>query len=107
MGCGSCAAAAARAAANRRPAARITPEEQIELNNNCEFNNTTLQNFKSKLNWFKESGRYLAKGVSAATLNRYIGVTLTSINIKNKCQYRDILFQIQDLVNVIINEQNA
>lgn len=107
MGCSGCAAAAAIAAANRRPAIKITPEQLVEINANCEFSQSMLQNFKSKLVWYKDSGKYFSKGITPAVLNRYIGLVLTSINIKNKCTYRLELFQIQDLVSIITLEQNV
>lgn len=102
--CGQCAAAAARAAANRRPAApkKASVEEINALNADCPFTNTILQNYQTKIVRFRDKGKYLSLGITAAIINRYIGVLKTSINIDQKCTYKDILYQIQDLVNTII-----
>lgn len=108
MGCSTCGRSAAmRAASSQALKLATSPSVQSVVDPNCPYTQEMLLNFKSKLIWFKDSGKYLTLNLTPGVLNRYIGLVLTSININNKCTYQTELNNIQDLVNTITLLQNG
>jgi hypothetical protein len=76
----------------------------------CDYTNDMLKDFNNKLVWFKNKALYVKYGVKAGTLNKYIGIVLTSLNISDKCMYKNILDQAAGLVDLIVSiqaEQNV
>lgn len=67
----------------------------------CDYDNTILNAQLNKLNWFKDNGLHVKYGYKPALINKYLGIVLTSININNKCMYKDILDDITKLVTFI------
>jgi len=80
-------------------------QQSIVSNVDCIYNNTNLLDFKNRLIWFKDSGLYIENNISIALLNKYIGTVISSINIQEKCTYKQILDEVNELVNFIITLQ--
>lgn len=74
----------------------------ITSNEDCPYTNEILLGFKNNLIWFKNSGLYLDYNISIVTLNKHIGITISSINIGNKCEYESALNEVNELNNFII-----
>lgn len=110
MACGTCGARAAAAAAQNNNISNAnfsTSYQNQQSTEPCEFSHDQLVFFKQKMIELKDSGKYIAKGIKPATMNQYIGILLTSLNINNKCTYRTYLQTISDLVSILILEQNG
>lgn len=71
----------------------------------CEYNDVILTAQLDKLKWFKDKGLHVKHGYKPSLINKYIGIVLTSININNKCAYKDILDETSNLVTFIISLQ--
>lgn len=98
MGCGSCAAAAAA-----RKKVQAVKQKAI-LNNisqPCPYTNTMLLIWREKLKWFKRSGKSVLKRVATTTINKHLGVVISSLNINDKCRYKSRLDEVAKLITVI------
>jgi len=74
----------------------------------CEYTNEILDVWLTKLKWFKDNGFYVRYNIKAGTINKYIGIVLTSINVNKKCSYKQLLDnEIKKLVTFITGLQNA
>lgn len=101
MGCSSCGN---KVLVNRSPGNVISSKHKVSENiGPCEYNNEVLQNFYNQLIYFKDYAVYVKYKIPAKTVNKYIGIVLTSMNVSNKCMYRDTLEKISDLVDLIIS----
>lgn len=72
---------------------------------NCDYTIEMLQDFESKLVWFKNTGLFLNYNITPATMNKYLGIVLTSLNILNHCMYKETLDKVSDLCDLIISIQ--
>lgn len=100
MGCADCAA---RAAILRNSSKMVRNNYRAEQSTEpCEYTVEMLRDYEEKLVWFKNKGLHLKNNISPKTLNSYIGIVLTSLNVGNKCVYRDTLAKIKDLVDLIV-----
>lgn len=57
----------------------------------CDYTDDILKIWVDKLKWFKNKGLYIKHNVPASTVNKYLGILLTSMNVNNKCVYKEIL----------------
>jgi len=74
----------------------------------CDYTNEILDVWLTKLKWFKDTGLYTKFNVKAGTINKYLGIVLTSINVNNKCNYKTSLdIEIKTLVTFITGLQNV
>jgi len=74
----------------------------------CEYNDEILTVWLDKLKWFKDKGLYVKYKVEGKTINKYLGIVITSLNVGNKCNYKDTLDgEIKKLVTFISGIQNA
>lgn len=74
----------------------------------CDYTDEILQIWLDKLKWFKDKGLYTKYNVKGATINKYLGIVLTSMNVSNKCVYRNMLDgEIKTLITLITGLQNV
>lgn len=106
MACGACAAASA---ANKNGQQVVNASYKIsqQVAGPCEYSIAMLQDFDAKLIWFKDTGKYRKEGILPRTMNKYIGIVRSSINVPNRCTYKEELDKIADLVNLIVIIQNG
>lgn len=103
MGCSGCGQVAIPIQQPRRTYATASQESSEP----CEYTIEMLFDFRDRLEWFKSKALYLKNNVSAKELNQFIGIVITSTNIKNRCTYKSILDKAANLVNLIISLQDA
>lgn len=107
MGCSSCGnkVAVMNAANMVSREYRVAPEQ---AQGPCEYTDEILQVWLDKLKWFKDKGHYTKHNVKGATVNKYLGIILTSMNVGNKCVYRNMLDgEIKVLITFITGLQNV
>lgn len=105
MACGTCAARAA-AIANNKQSVSVSLKSSSQTGP-CEYSVEMLQDFNKKLTWFKDRALYRKHNILPRTMNKYIGIVLSALNVPNRCIYKDELDTISDLVDLIITIQNA
>jgi len=100
MGCSSCGKSTAAPLNNVRVSKL---QKSIKVPEGpCDYTNEILNVWADKLKWFKNKGLYVNYKVRAGTLNKFIGIVLTSINVNNKCNYKKELDnEIKTLVTFI------
>ena len=103
MGCSACGAASVINNGARSFSRKVNVEESDP--GPCEYSKVMLEDFEERLVWFKEKGLFIQYNVQAKSLNKYIGIVKTSLNILNRCKYRIILSKVSDLVDLIITLQ--
>lgn len=99
MGCTSCGSGGpiiptARRSSRPKQVAAIASED-------CPYTNEILNIWYDKLKNFKSKALYKKYGVKASRLNRYLGITLTALNVSNKCFDVDMLNEISEFVTYI------
>lgn len=72
---------------------------------NCEYTVEMLKDFNDKLEWFKSKKLFSQYNILAKTINKYLGVVITSLNVNNRCMYKDQLDIISDIVDLIVTIQ--
>lgn len=105
MGCSACSG---KAAISNDTAGMVSTNYRVEAKANagpCEYGNSDFQNWYDKLIWFKDRGLYVQHNIAASTINKYLGILLTSININNKCTYQNDFPEIIDVVSLIVTLQ--
>lgn len=102
MACGSC-----KANALLYVNKTYTSSSNYIVDPNCPYNNEILGQFEENLKWFKSTSSYIQAGYKASLINKYIGIVLTSINSHNKCYYKDLLDEIQNVIDQIIIIRNG
>ena len=102
MGCAVCGQ---KAVYNQQTVQKTSLKYNIASQESCDYTTLMLNNFNEKLVWFKDKGLYVKYNIPAKTINKYIGIVLTSLNISNKCMYKPILDKVSDLVDLIITLQ--
>lgn len=103
MPCGACAAKSAlisNASMMVSPAYRVKQETGP-----CEFTVPMLQDFHTKLLWFKDRALYRKHNITPKIMNSYIGIVLSALNTPQRCTYREKLNLISDLVDFIVTIQ--
>lgn len=106
MGCSSCGGSQIAVASNSNMVnnQRVVQQEVGP----CDYTNDILIVWADKLKWFKNKGLYVKYNISGGTINKYLGIILTSININNKCKYRDLLDNgIKQLITFITGLQSV
>lgn len=105
MPCGTCAARAASIANNKQS---VSASHKMSAQSGpCEYSVEMLQDFNKKLVWFKDRALYRKHKILPRTMNKYIGIVLSALNVPNRCTYKEELDTISDLVDLIITIQNA
>jgi hypothetical protein len=100
MSCG-CSSGSSNTVASKA----IYTSQTVVSNVDCPYNDTNLLDFKNRLVWFKNNGLYIQYNISASLLNKYIGTVISSMNISEKCTYKQTLDDVSELVNFIITLQ--
>lgn len=105
MGCSSCGGSSV----SSNPSSFVYAKNlsQVESLEPCEYTNEMLNDYLNRLYWFKDTGKFIQQKITPATINKYLGIVLTSLNINYKCTYKKDLAAITDLVNLIITLQNV
>jgi len=103
MGCSSCGNGGSIAPVARRSSRRVVAAVAI---GDCQFTNEILSVWYEKLKTLKSKGTYKKYGIKASRLNRYLGITLTALNVSNKCFDVEMLNQISEFVTYIIGLEN-
>lgn len=103
MGCTSCGSGgsifpAASRVSKKRVAAVAIGE--------CQFTNEMLEIWYEKLKSLKSKGKYKQYGLTAAKLNRYLGITLTALSVSNKCFDVAMLTEISEFITYITGLEN-
>lgn len=101
MGCRACGSASVPPP---NTVARMNPTQQAVVGP-CDYNIDRLKDMNARLVWFKSKGLFVKYNVTSKKLNQYIGIVLTSLNINNKCTYKNILDEASNLVDLIISIQ--
>ena len=103
-----CATCAAKAAIQPTAVQRVKTTNYIQNSQEpCEYSIEMLHDFDEKLVWFKNNGLYLNYNITPATINKYIGIVLTSLNVYNHCMYKDTLDKVSDLCDLITTLQSS
>lgn len=103
-----CATCGAKAAIQHSAIQRVQTTNYLQNSQEpCEYSVEMLRDFEEKLVWFKNNGLYLKHNIAPVTMNKYIGIVLTSLNIHNRCMYRNILDKISDVCDLITTLQNV
>lgn len=105
MGCSACGSSVAIA----NGANMVNRNYRVEQQSGpCEYTDEILTVWLDKLKWFKDKGLYVKHNIKGGTINKYIGIVLTSLNVSNKCNYKKSLDnEIQKLVTYITGLQNV
>lgn len=105
MGCSSCGTKVIASNASNMVSKSYRVQQPVGP---CEFTDDILNVWLDKVKWFKDKGLYIKYKVAPATINKYLGILITSININNKCTYKDMLNgEISSLVTFITGIQNV
>lgn len=109
MGCSSCGNKTNLSNTSISTSSNVLKNQTFNQNQEpCDYTDDILQNWLTKLKWFKDKGYYVKYNVKGSVINKYLGIVLTSMNINNKCQYVDILNgEIKTLVIFITGIQNV
>jgi len=73
----------------------------------CPYTVAMLKDFNDKLEWFKSKRLFAQYNILAKTINKYLGVVLTSLNVNNRCMYKEQLDIISDVVDLIVTIQKS
>jgi hypothetical protein len=100
MGCSICGS---KVASTLRTGEMVSINYRIKQNQGpCEYTVEQLRFFEEKLMYFKDKALYVKQNMKPSLVNKYIGIVLTSLNINNRCMYKEKLDKIKDLVDLII-----
>jgi hypothetical protein len=99
-----CAICGAKAPMIRNTAQRLTVTGTVSQN--CGYTAAMLQDFNVKLEWFKSRKLYAKYNILAKTINKYIGIVQSGLNINDICRFKDQLDIISDFVDFIVTIQN-
>ena len=101
MGCSTCGGGGSVTTQNRS----TNIKKQSVSTDFCSYTEAILNRWYDKLVWFKSTALYIKYNIKASTINKYLGIVLSSINMNNKCYFKDNLDEMTDTINLIASLQ--